>query len=131
MALVAAIAVACGGGGGNGGITIKVSLTDYKIAPSVASAAAGKITFETKNDGAVDHELVVIKTDLAPDKLPKRAGEPKVDEAAAGQLIGEIEEFGPGKTESKAFDLAAGKYVLICNIAGHYELGMHAPFEVK
>jgi len=27
-------------------------------------------------------------------------------------------------------DLAPGKYVLICNVAGHYQLGMHISFTV-
>jgi uncharacterized cupredoxin-like copper-binding protein len=29
-----------------------------------------------------------------------------------------------------ALDLEAGPYVLICNVPGHYESGMHAAFEV-
>jgi uncharacterized cupredoxin-like copper-binding protein len=28
-------------------------------------------------------------------------------------------------------DLAAGKYVIICNVAGHYQLGMRAAFTVN
>jgi uncharacterized cupredoxin-like copper-binding protein len=28
-------------------------------------------------------------------------------------------------------DLAAGKYVVICNVAGHYQLGMRAALEVQ
>jgi hypothetical protein len=43
-----------------------------------------------------------------------------------------------GKTESKAFDLAAGGYVLICNVVekdegkteAHYQLGMRTAFTV-
>ena len=30
-----------------------------------------------------------------------------------------------------ALDLAPGKYVLICNVAGHYQLGMRAGLELK
>ena len=56
----------------------------------------------------------------------------KVDEAASGTVIGRIDEsdLGPGKSASATFELSPGKYVLICNVAGHYEDGMYAGFEV-
>ena len=44
--------------------------------------------------------------------------------------VGEIGNIGKGKTKSKTFTLKAGKYVLVCNIAKHYQLGMRAPFTV-
>ena len=28
-------------------------------------------------------------------------------------------------------NLTAGKYVLLCNLAGHYQMGMRAPFTVQ
>ncbi len=114
---------------GGAATKVDVELTEWKVVPNPTSASAGKIEFVAKNTGKEEHELVVVKTDLAADKLPVAGG--KVDETKAGDDIGEIEEFDPGKTEKAAFDLKAGKYVLFCNISGHYEKGMHAPFEVK
>jgi hypothetical protein len=81
---------------------------------------------------------VVIHTDLAPDALPT-ADDGSVDEAGEGiEVIGEIEEFAPGESQTGTFDLAAGSYVLICNVVeeeegeveAHYHLGMHAAFTV-
>ena len=52
----------------------------------------------------------------------------------------EIEEFDPGKTGTATFDLAAGRYVLVCNIVqdepdgtkeSHYLMGMSTEFTVK
>ncbi|MDA0365373.1 MAG: sulfocyanin-like copper-binding protein [Chloroflexi bacterium] len=107
---------------------VEATLTDFAIALSKDSAPAGLVTFAAKNDGATPHELVVIKSDLAPDALPVADG--KVDEAAM-DFIGEIEEFPVGESQTGAFELDAGKYILICNVAGHYQLGMHAAFTVE
>jgi len=57
----------------------------------------------------------------------------QVDEAASGTVIGKIEqsELGPGKSASATFDLSPGKYVLICNLRGHYKDGMYTALEVN
>jgi hypothetical protein len=116
-----------------------VTLQEFSVIPAPKSAPAGQVTFDAKNTGPKDpHELVVIKTDLAPDALPTTS-EGKVDENGAGiEVIGEIEEFKVGETQSKAFDLTAGSYVLICNVVeeeegkteAHYKLGMRTDFTV-
>ncbi len=64
------------------------------------------MTFVANNTGPSEHELVVLKTDLAPDALPVEGGQ--VDEGASGiELIGEIEEFEAEAQESATFDLTA------------------------
>ena len=120
--------------------TVEVTLQEFSVLSAPASAPAGQVTFEGKNTGPKDpHELVVIKTDLAPDALPTTS-EGKVDEEGAGvELIGEIEEFKVGETRSSSFDLTAGSYALICNIVekeegkteAHYQLGMRTAFTVE
>jgi uncharacterized cupredoxin-like copper-binding protein len=119
--------------------TVGVTLQEFSVTPAPKSAPAGQVTFDAKNTGPKDpHELVVIKTDLAPDALPTTS-EGKVDENGAGiEVIGEIEEFKVGETQSKAFDLTAGSYVLICNVVeeeegkteAHYKQGMRTDFTV-
>ena len=56
----------------------------------------------------------------------------QVDASQSGMTIGKIakSELGPGKSASGAFDLAPGKYVLICNLWGHYTDGMYTALEV-
>ena len=120
--------------------TVAVTLQEFSVLPAPASAPAGQVTFEAKNTGPEDpHELVVIKTDLDPGKLPTTP-EGKVDEEGAGiEVIGEIEEFKVGETRSSSFDLTAGGYVLICNVVeeeegkteAHYQEGMRAAFTVQ
>lgn len=108
---------------------VNAELGDFFITPDVSEIEAGPVTFNASNVGAIPHELVVIRTDLPVDQLPVENG--KVDEAAAGEEIGEIEEFEAGLTIAGTFDLAPGKYALICNIAGHYEGGMFTEFTVE
>ena len=123
------------------GGTVDVVLQEFAILPSVPSIEHGKVTFAATNTGPDDaHELVVFKTDLGIRNLPASA-EGKVDEEGAGlTFIGEIEEFDPGKTGTATFDLAAGRYVLVCNIVqdepdgtkeSHYLMGMSTEFTVK
>ena len=44
--------------------------------------------------------------------------------------VGEIPSIPAGKSAAVTIDLTAGKYVFICNVAGHYQLGMHTGFTV-
>ena len=90
------------------------------------SAPAGKVTFTFSNTGNRQHEMIVLKTDEKADEL-KVGADDKVSEDAS---VGEISETDQGKTVTKTFDLAAGNYVLVCNIAKHYSQGMRSAFTV-
>ena len=129
--------VGCGGKGG----TVDVVLKEFAVVPSVTSIEHGKVTFNATNAGPNDkHEMVLLKTDLGILALPASA-EGKVDEEGAGlTTIGEIAEFDVGKTGTATFDLAPGRYVLVCNIVqdepdgtkeSHYLKGMVIEFTVK
>lgn len=115
-------------GASGGAQTVNVELTEFAITLDRTSAQGGSVTFQARNKGTLEHELVVVKTELDPDKLPVTDG--KIDESKI-ETAGEIKEFGPGETESKSFELAAGKYVLICNLPAHYTSGMYAAFAVR
>lgn len=106
--------------------TVKVSLKEFKVLPSTKTVKAGKVTFSAKNVGSVDHELVVIKTNLAPGKLPV-----KNDKASEKGLVGKIPGLKPGKSGKVTLKLAKGKYVLLCNVAAHYQAGQYTAFSVK
>lgn len=56
----------------------------------------------------------------------------EVNESKAGMVSGKISksELGVGESASATFDLAPGKYVLFCNLRGHYKNGMYTAFEV-
>jgi uncharacterized cupredoxin-like copper-binding protein len=127
------------GGGSPGETTVAVTLQEYALLPSLASASAGKVTFNAKNIGPkMDHEFVVVKTALAPDKLVTKA-DGSVDEEGAGiEAVGELEDIAVGTTKTVTFTMAAGTYVLFCNVVVtegtetlvHYKLGMRTAFTV-
>ncbi len=97
------------------------------LRPSVEKVAAGTTTFAIKNTGAMPHEFVALKTDTAPDALEVTdSGTAKEDGRVAG-----TEPISPGSDVTYVtLDLEPGKYVLLCNVTGHYGLGQYAAFEV-
>ncbi len=111
------------------GGTVNATATDTKITLDKTSIKAGAVTFTLKNTGTVIHELVVVKTDAAQDKLaanPEEAG--KVTEDGS---LGESGDVAIGISKSFTLDLTPGNYVLMCNEVGHYGMGMHLAFVVN
>jgi uncharacterized cupredoxin-like copper-binding protein len=122
-----------GGAGGSAGVggAINVTEADFKIEPSATTAAPGPVTFHITNSGTQVHEFVVLKTDTAGDKLPMATDAPEVQEDATGlTVVDEAEDIAAGATADLSVTLEAGHYVLICNVPGHYTLGMHTDFTV-
>lgn len=123
------------GASGSPPSTVDVKLQEWAVLPASPTVRTGGVTFNVANAGPDwAHELVVVKTDLAVEDLPTKAGG-SFDEAGAGvTIIGEAENVAVGGSESVTLDLGPGKYVLLCNIIEdiriHYQLGMRTPFEV-
>lgn len=110
--------------------TVDAKLGEYYIKPDAKAVDAGNIQFKVTNEGKIEHEFVVIKTDTAPGDLPvDDSGD--VDEEAAGEVPGEIPSVQPGQTEEVTLSLEPGKYVLICNLPGHYAAGQYVGFTVR
>ena len=123
----------------SGGASVNIVVSDTKgtdapmtLTPDKTSAAAGDVTFSVKNTGTIDHEVVVLKTDTAFDQLTVGGEEP--DKISETDSVGETGDPALKAGESRTFTLtglAAGKYVLVCNIAKHYGLGMRAAFTIQ
>lgn len=111
------------------GVTLATDLKEFAIAANPASVAPGRVTVTAKNSGAVLHELVLIKSDADPKSLAIGA-DGAVDESAL-ESPGEIEDIAAGASAKAEFNLDAGKYLLICNIPGHYAGGMVASITVQ
>ena len=120
--------------------TVDAVLSEWSVTPTPTKVSAGNVTFNAHNEGGENHELVIVRAD-SPDSLPvDENGKVIEDELSESNLIGEIEEFEAGTTESASFDLTAGTYVIFCNIAedqsdgsveSHFEEGMHAVITVE
>ncbi len=105
------------------------------ISLSASSATAGPVTFQVTNQGQRTHEFVVLRTDTQADQLPIVSFEgekDRIDEAAPGvKNVGETGDMKPGETKLLTITLPAGHYVVVCNLPGHYRMGMHADFTVS
>jgi uncharacterized cupredoxin-like copper-binding protein len=112
------------GAGASGALTVR--MTEFAFDPKDAAAKAGTVTISAPNDGKVVHELVVLKTNADPAKLPMDGNE--VDESTS---VGEIPDVEPGATKKVTLKLAAGKYAMVCNLPGHYQGGMYGSLTVK
>ncbi len=138
--------VACGGAGDDGAtnstaipeapaatdqaapdeVELDFVLSDFAI-DGPGAVAAGLVRFNVANEGAAIHELVIVRTDVAADALPVAGG---VVVESDLDVVGEIEEFPGGQDRSATFELSAGRYFLICNVPGHFALGMVTEFSV-
>lgn len=115
-----------------------VTLTEWQIILDKHVVNRGSVTLSVTNKGKMTHEVVLLKTPFAASVLPMENGQ--VDEAAAGQVIGEFEEIGPGETKELTFPLESGHYVVFCNIVetdsqgnriSHYQKRMRNEFKVE
>jgi uncharacterized cupredoxin-like copper-binding protein len=94
------------------------------------SAPAGEVTFNVINSSKdMIHEMIVMYRQDPTALLPFIDNENRVDEDKAGDK-GEVSELNPGQSGSLTVTLAPGKYVLVCNVPGHYGAGMWAEFDV-
>ena len=90
------------------GTTVVVA-TDTDCKPAKTDFAAGKITFEVKNEGSKPTEMYVYGHD--------------------DKFISEIENIGPGTSRNLSVDLKAGDYELACK-PGQTGDGIRAPIKV-
>ena len=108
-------------------VDVAVRMQDYRVLLSVDTVKPGTVRFGVKNEGGMEHSFELIKTDLPFDKLPT-TGDAKAREDG---LVKQVKSLGVGKVSVVTADLAAGSYVIICNVAGHYQLGMRAALTVR
>ena len=92
-----------------------VEMTDYAYSPKSLTVDRGAAIGVT-NEGQIAHNL---KIERGPD--PKD----ETDELAG------TDTFLPGDRETLAVDLPPGRYVMVCTVPGHRELGMTGKLRVR
>jgi uncharacterized cupredoxin-like copper-binding protein len=109
---------------------VEVSLSTFGIALSSDTVKPGKVTLVVKNNATDQtHELLVARTDHPHDQIPVETGATEFQEDSL-TVIGEVEDIDSGAIKRLTLDLSPGRYVLVCNLPGHYQGGMHAEFTV-
>jgi uncharacterized cupredoxin-like copper-binding protein len=115
-----------------GGTPLNVRLEDFKVRQDAAVVPAGTVSFRILNEGPTTHELNVVRTDRAPEKLPLQRDGLTVNEDAPGiDFLDDAEGLDIDDRQTLVLRLAAGHYVLYCNLEGHYLGGMHAALTVR
>lgn len=106
-----------------------VNERDFMIS-APAHVRAGEVTLRVRNHGPDEHELIVVQ--VGDRGLPLRADGFTVDEDAIQRAeAGSLEPGAPGGQRDLRLRLTPGRYVLFCNMAGHYMGGMHASLVVS
>ncbi len=109
---------------------IDISKATMGIKVSQDSAPRGIVAFKVTNDSKdTVHEMIVMFLKDPSKPLPYIDSEKRVDEDKAGDK-GEVSELDPGQSGSLTLNLQPGKYLLICNVPGHYAAGMWTEFTV-
>jgi uncharacterized cupredoxin-like copper-binding protein len=111
---------------------VQASTVEYAIRmPTTLSA--GKHTIGLTNDGSMPHELVIFKTDLPANRLPVSAdGDVDEESPRLTNVADSGNSLRAGGTKSfTTASLAPGHYVAVCNLPGHYRLGMKLDLTVR
>jgi uncharacterized cupredoxin-like copper-binding protein len=105
--------------------------TEYAVVSDHATIHAGEVTFDFENKGTINHEVVLIRTDYAPDQIPIASDGRMNEEDPRSLNVGETGEMVAGKAVTFSVKLTPGRYQLVCNIANHYLKGMYSEFIVS
>ena len=119
LACAALASSGCGGDSGDAtapaGAGLTVEMTDYAFDPRDVTVDRGT-SIRVTNAGEIAHNL---KIERGPDP------QDETDELAG------TETFLPGDAETLVVDLQPGRYVMVCTVPGHRELGMTGKIRVR
>ena len=109
-------------------VTARVTERDFHI-EGPARLPSGKVNLAVTNRGPDAHELIVVRQSNG--RLPLRPDGLTVnEEKIENRQVGSLEPADPGRRDLTV-DLRPGKYVMFCNMAGHFMGGMHRRFVVR
>jgi uncharacterized cupredoxin-like copper-binding protein len=133
VALLAVAVVGCAAAEGPAADQhLDVALSDFAIVAERDVVAPGLTEFRAFNEGPTVHELIVVRTDLAPDALPLQDdGLTAVEEAPGVEFVLADEGIDLGERGGFSAPLQVGRYVLYCNLEGHYLGGMRTGLDVR
>ncbi|MGH9178247.1 MAG: hypothetical protein ACRD0N_06805 [Acidimicrobiales bacterium] len=112
--------------------TVQVGMTEYRF-DLRAPGAAGRIVFEARNRGSVDHELVLVGV---PENLPPIGEQLRSGERVVVPTVARMAPHGPGTRGTFAVDLEPGRYAVVCFVKDadgeqHDQKGMSAEFTIE
>lgn len=118
LAIVVAAAVPLGAGCGEPdavaieGSTLRLTLSEYRIAPQAVRVGAGRIELVVRNAGTMVHRLQIRTADRS-------------------RAVATSPPLRPGETVRLAVELPPGDYVDTCPLERHDTLGEHGTIEAR
>jgi uncharacterized cupredoxin-like copper-binding protein len=109
---------------------IEGHVSEWSVSVDADAAKAGEVSFTMTNQGTIEHEFLVVKTEFADGEIPVGDDGKFSEELEGLEVVDEIPEWPIGETNTLTLDLEPGDYQLVCNIEGHYTNGMHRAFKV-
>ena len=136
-ALLCVAAVALSGCGVTGratarplGRTVQVTERDFHItAPT--QLPVGRVRLTVRNGGPDAHELLVARVGGGAPLPLRRDGLTVDEERIQAATVGKLEPGAPKSVREVTVNLTPGRYVLFCNMYGHYRGGMHSQLVVN
>ena len=108
---------------------LRVTERDFHIS-APKQVASGDVVVTVTNQGPDDHELIIARATTA--RLPLRAdGLTANEQKLAPATVLSLEPAGPGSVRTARLHLEPGRYVLFCNMAGHFMAGMRTTLVVR
>jgi uncharacterized cupredoxin-like copper-binding protein len=112
--------------------SVTATESDFTIHLSTARVVAGPLALVVNNRGPSAHELVVFRTSLASNQLPlDAAGDITENSPEIVKVADSGASIPPGQSRTLYTVLRPGTYVFVCNLPGHYRLGMRAALVVQ
>jgi uncharacterized cupredoxin-like copper-binding protein len=112
------------------GASVDVTLRDFKIDASQASIPGGVVSFNVTDNGPTEHEFLIFASEADPANLPIKDGRVDEEDENSVKVFDSGDNIALQTTKAFTTALTPGHYVLICNLPGHYNNGMHTAFTV-
>jgi hypothetical protein len=107
---------------------VEVIVNEWSVSANRGAVEAGAVQFTVKNQGTVDHQFIVVRTDDPVEELPVVDGNVALEQV---DVVADVSPFQPGHERNLDASLVPGDYVLLCNVPGHYAGGMRTLFAVR
>ena len=105
---------------------LRITERDFRIS-APKRVASGDVTLTVTNQGPDDHELIIVRATTA--RLPLRSDGLTANEEKLTPIIA-LEPAPAGSVRTTHLQLEPGRYVIFCNMAGHFMAGMRTTLVV-
>jgi uncharacterized cupredoxin-like copper-binding protein len=105
---------------------LPVVLREYQVEVPATTISPGLKTLRISNFGTMPHELLVFRSDLDPSAYPMLDGNINEEDPSITK-VSDGDNLAPGTVQTRPTDLTTpGKYLFVCNLPGHFRMGMYA-----